>query len=190
MSQRARRAVEPVYFCRLECSLGPVLMSSDGRNLTGLWFDGQKHAPAIGAHWVRDEAKAPFAETLAQLQAYAAGGLQVFELPLALQGTAFQQRVWTALLEIGCGNTSSYAHIARRISAPLAMRAVGAAVGRNPVSVIVPCHRVLGSDGSLTGYAGGLSRKQALLAHEGMFDADLVQHRPALHFGPFAAQGR
>ena len=86
--------------------------------------------------------------------------------------------------------SSSYAHIARRISAPLAMRAVGAAVGRNPVSVIVPCHRVLGSDGSLTGYAGGLSRKQALLAHEGMFDADLVQHRPALHFGPFAAQGR
>ena len=144
-----------VYFCRIACSLGPVQMTSQGGCLTGLWFDGQRHAPAIAAHWIQDKAQGPFDQALDQLQAYAAASLRVFKLPLALHGTRFQQRVWNALLDIAFGSTVSYAQLARAIGAPNAQRAVGAAVGRNPVSVIVPCHRVLGSDGSLTGYAGG-----------------------------------
>jgi methylated-DNA-[protein]-cysteine S-methyltransferase len=182
MSRSARRTVDPVYFCKIGSSLGPVLLSSDGHGLSGLWFEGQKHAPAIDTHWMADDSKPAFRETLDQLQAYAAGRLQVFDLPLALKGTAFQLQVWNALLEIAPGSTCSYAQLARRIGTPRAMRAVGAAVGRNPVSIIVPCHRVLGSDGSLTGYAGGLSRKQALLGHEGVLAADLLQERQTLSF--------
>ncbi len=101
-----------------------------------------------------------------QLEAYAQGRLREFDLPLAPAGTPFQQRVWDALRRVAHGETISYAELARRIGAPTAARAVGAAVGRNPVSVIVPCHRIVGSDGSLTGYAGGLDRKRALLELE------------------------
>ena len=105
---------------------------------------------------------------MAQLAAWFAGERTRFELPLDLQaGTPFQQDVWTALLAIPRGGTTSYAELARRLGRPTAARAVGAAVGRNPISIVVPCHRVLGSGGSLTGYAGGLERKTALLELEG-----------------------
>lgn len=157
---------QTVLYCRTPSCLGEVLLTSDGERLTGLYFEGQKDEPPIGPRWRLDADAAPFARARAQLQAYASGALRAFELPLALRGTPFQRRVWRALCDVGFGRTISYSELARRIGAPSAVRAVANAVGRNPVSVIVPCHRIVGADGSLTGYAGGLHRKQALLAHE------------------------
>lgn len=157
---------QTVLYCRTPSFLGEVLLTSDGERLTGLYFEGQKDEPPIGPRWRLDAHAAPFARARAQLQAYASGALRAFELPLALHGTPFQRSVWRALCDVGFGRTISYSELARRIGAPSAVRAVANAVGRNPVSVIVPCHRIVGADGSLTGYAGGLHRKQALLAHE------------------------
>ncbi len=158
--------VETVVYCRLRSCLGEILLTSDGERLTGLYFEGQKDEPRVGPHWRLDVGAAPFERVRSQLQGYASGTLREFDLPLALRGTDFQRRVWQALCDIGFGQTISYSELARRIGSPSAVRAVGAAVGRNPVSVIVPCHRIVGADGSLTGYAGGLDRKRALLAHE------------------------
>ena len=166
MHASARSAREPVRHCRLRTSLGEIILTSDGTSLTGLYFEGQKHAPEVGSHWRLDDGAAPFARAREQFEAYAAGRLREFDLPLALAGTPFRERVWSALRGVGYGETISYAELARRVGAPKAVRAVGAAVGRNPVSVIVPCHRIVGSDGSLTGYAGGLERKRQLLALE------------------------
>lgn len=157
---------QTVLYCRIPSCLGEVLLTSDGERLTGLYFDGQKDEPPVGPRWRLDEGAAPFARARAQLQAYASGALREFDLPLALNGTPFQQRVWRALCDVGFGRTISYSELARRVGAPKAVRAVAGAVGRNPVSVIVPCHRIVGADGSLTGYSGGLDRKKALLAHE------------------------
>lgn len=155
----------------MDTPLGPVQLARTGRGLCGLWFvEEQKHAPdparfAPEQHRPDD----PLLHTAArQLGAYFDGRLSAFELPLDLSsGTAFQQAVWQALLHIPQGHLSSYAALARQLGKPSATRAVGAAVGRNPVGIIVPCHRVLGSSGQLTGYAGGLWRKQALLKLEG-----------------------
>jgi methylated-DNA-[protein]-cysteine S-methyltransferase len=127
---------------------------------------GQQHGPEIGADWVHDDEAAPFAKVKHQLAAYFAGQLQQFDLPLQLQGTAFQQRVWEELNRIPYGSTISYGELARRVGNPNASRAVGLANGRNPVSLIVPCHRVIGANSKLTGYGGGLSRKEALLTFE------------------------
>jgi methylated-DNA-[protein]-cysteine S-methyltransferase len=147
--------------------LGSVLLARTPAGLSGLWFTGQKWHP--GALTAPQQPQDPLlAEAANQLAEYFAGRRMHFELPLDLRGTAFQQAVWQALLQIAPGHTQSYADIARCIGAAQAVRAVGTAVGRNPASVIVPCHRVLGSDGSLTGYAGGLDRKRALLALEGV----------------------
>jgi len=154
------------HYCHVQTRFGRVLLTSDGRALSGLYFEGQKHAPAVAPDWCEGAGTAPFPAVAKQLAEYDAGRRDRFELPLALAGTVFQRRVWQALLEVPCGTTISYAELARRVGAPRGVRAVGAAVGRNPVSVIVPCHRVVGSDGSLTGYAGGLERKRALLARE------------------------
>jgi methylated-DNA-[protein]-cysteine S-methyltransferase len=110
----------------------------------------------------------PLGEAVRQLSEYFAGTRRTFHLPLRLQGTEFQQRVWRELTEIPYGETWSYGQLARRIGNPNASRAVGLANGRNPISILVPCHRVIGADGSLTGYGGGLERKQWLLAHEGL----------------------
>lgn len=150
---------------RLDTPLGPLTLVATDRGLAGVWFDGQKHHP--GAIDAPVNPAHPHLQSAAQaLQAYWQGGAGAFTLPLDAPGTAFQRAVWQALGEIAPGRTSSYGEIARRIGRPLAVRAVGAAVGRNPISVIVPCHRVIGRDGSLTGYAGGLDRKQRLLALE------------------------
>jgi len=157
---------QTVLYCRMPSCLGEVLLTSDGERLTGLYFEGQKDEPPIGPRWQLDAHAEPFARARLQLQAYASGRLREFDLPLALHGTPFQRNVWRALCDVGFGRTISYSELARRVGAPSAVRAVASAVGRNPVSVIVPCHRIIGADGSLTGYAGGLVRKQALLAHE------------------------
>jgi methylated-DNA-[protein]-cysteine S-methyltransferase len=118
--------------------------------------------------WVEDGTVAPLAETVRQLAEYFAGARRAFDLPMRLKGTAFQQRVWRELTEIPYGETWSYGQLAQRINKPSASRAVGLANGRNPISILVPCHRVIGANGSLTGYGGGLERKQWLLAHEGL----------------------
>jgi len=146
--------------------LGPVLLAATPRGLAGVWFEGQRHHPAVDG-WPLDPTHPVLQEAMRQLDDYFAGRRRGFELPLDLAaGTAFQQDVWRALLAIPCGERTSYAELGRRIGRAQAVRAVGAAVGRNPLSVVVPCHRVVGSDGSLTGYAGGLERKSALLALE------------------------
>ena len=146
--------------------LGEILLGFDGEALCGLHFVGQKYQPAIGDCGERDDAHPIARRTAAWLQRYFAGEAESCDVPLRLEGTAFQRAVWQALLGIEHGRTATYGELARRIGRPAAVRAVGAAVGRNPVSILVPCHRVVGSDGTLTGYAGGLARKTALLGLE------------------------
>ena len=144
---------------------GPMTALATAQGLAGLWFEGQAHHP--GPLEAPHDAGHPHLQAAARwLQAYWAGARAQTAPALDLRGTDFQLCVWRALLALPPGKTCSYAELAQRIGRPAAARAVGAAVGRNPVSVIVPCHRVLGRDGGLTGYAGGLQRKQRLLAHE------------------------
>lgn len=146
--------------------LGPMTLAASSQGLSGVWFDGQKHQPDPQA-WPQDAAHPVLLQAQAQLAEYFAGQRRVFELPLDLgAGTDFHQAVWRGLIQIAPGTTTAYGELARRIGKPLAVRALGAAVGRNPISIIVPCHRVLGADGALTGYAGGLDRKTALLRLE------------------------
>lgn len=152
---------------RYRSPLGDMVVAATPRGLAGLWFEGQKHMPDNAA-WPDEPQHPVLRQAIAQLDEYFSGKRTGFDLPLDLQGgTPFQQSVWQALLQIPCGGTTSYGQLSQRIGKPAAVRAVGAAVGRNPVSVIVPCHRVLGGDGSLTGYAGGVERKSALLQLEG-----------------------
>ncbi len=147
--------------------LGPMLLAATDRGLAGLWFEGQRHLPDSSG-WAQDPQHPVLRQACAQLGDWFAGRRDRFELPLDLQGgTPFQQSVWQALLGIPRGATTSYGDLSRRVGRPAAVRAVGAAVGRNPISIVVPCHRVLGSDGGLTGDAGGLERKSALLQLEG-----------------------
>lgn len=150
----------------VETPLGTMTLAATEHGLAGAWFESQKHHPGPlaapvdpGQRWLKLARE--------QLAAYFDGELQAFSVPLDLRGTPFQRSVWQALLAIAPGGTCTYAEVAQAAGSPAAVRAAGAAVGRNPVSVIVPCHRVLGRDGSLTGYAGGLPRKQALLRLEG-----------------------
>lgn len=148
--------------------LGDMILAATPRGLSGVWFDGQRHGPDTSV-WRRDAAHPMLLRAIEQLGDYFAGRRTAFDLPLDLQaGTPFQQQVWQALLGIAPGATTSYGHLSVAIGKPAAVRALGAAVGRNPVSIVVPCHRVLGADGSLTGYAGGLERKTALLTLEGV----------------------
>lgn len=147
--------------------LGVLTVACSAQGLSGIWFEGQKHHPGPLQADV-DEIDPLLQEAADQLQAYFAGKRKAFDLPLALEGTTFQQAVWADLLKIPFGQTISYGELAERVRAPSAVRAVGAAVGHNPVSIIVPCHRVIGRDGDLTGYAGGLDRKTALLHLEGI----------------------
>lgn len=150
---------------RISTPLGPMTAAATAAGLAGLWFDDQRHHP--GPLDAPVNGQQPWLAAAAQALAVYFDGGQPPPVPLDLQGTAFQQAVWQALLAIGAGRTRSYADVASHIGAPAAVRAAGAAIGRNPVSILVPCHRVVGRDGSLTGYAGGLDRKQALLRLEG-----------------------
>ena len=150
---------------RYASPLGPLLLVRTRDGLAGAWFEAQKHHPEpIGAP-IRDDDPL-LCRAAEQLGSYFGGRSGAFDIPLDLVGTPFQVGVWRKLLAIEPGRTCTYGDIARRLGQPTAGRAVGAAVGRNPISVIVPCHRVLGSDGTLTGYAGGLERKTALLRLE------------------------
>jgi methylated-DNA-[protein]-cysteine S-methyltransferase len=150
----------------IESPLGRILLTSDGEKLTGLHFEREKYFPRIGEDWQESPRAPVLASAARQIHEYFAGERDRFDLPIAPAGTPFQQRVWQELLHIRCGQTTTYGDIARRIGAPQGVRAVGAAIGRNPISIIVPCHRVVGSTGALTGYAGGLERKRALLERE------------------------
>jgi methylated-DNA-[protein]-cysteine S-methyltransferase len=154
------------HYARMPSPLGPMLLASNGTHVTGVFFVGQKYEPRIGPDWIENAGVAVLAKARQQLEEYFTGERIRFDLPLRLAGTPFQRRVWRALLDIDFGATASYAEVAHAAGVPRAVRAVGAAVGRNPVSIVVPCHRVLGSDGALTGYAGGVERKRALLAQE------------------------
>ncbi len=157
------------WITTFDSPVGPLLLMSDGTALTGLHTDRDKHRPMPRGDWVRDAAIEPFGRTCTQLQAYFAGRLVEFDLPLAPRGTAFQMIVWRELRRIAYGETISYAELARRIGRPTAARAVGHSNARNPISIVIPCHRVIGADNSLTGYAGGLDRKRLLLQHEAAF---------------------
>ena len=154
--------------------LGPLTLIASGGALTGLYMNGRTpaSADAAGAAEDEDQDAAVLDEAVRQLSEYFGGQRQAFDLPLALEGTAFQRRVWDALLGIGYGQTVSYGELADEIGQPTAARAVGLANGRNPVSIIVPCHRVVGADGSLTGYGGGLDNKQRLLELERRVSGD------------------
>ncbi|WP_374316284.1 methylated-DNA--[protein]-cysteine S-methyltransferase [Aquabacterium sp.] len=147
--------------------LGALRLARTACGLAGAWFVGQKDDPGV----LPDVAIAPddplLAEAVVQLDAYWRGQRQQFDLPLDLMGTPFQRRVWQALLHIPFGQCGHYGDIAMHLGQPKASRAVGGAIGRNPISVIVPCHRVIGQNGTLTGYSGGMPRKVALLQLEG-----------------------
>ena len=144
--------------------IGELLLVSDTESLTGLYTPGHGRRPA--PDWVHDPDHPVLAASRVQLADYFAGTRRTFDLPLASVGTAFQEAVWKGLRDIEYGHTESYLKLATRIGSPTAVRAVGAANGRNPISIVVPCHRVIGANGSLTGYAGGMEAKRWLLGHE------------------------
>lgn len=149
--------------------LGPILLAAGPDGLRGAWFNEQAHGPAdsLVAQWRSQPAHPVLLAAANQLNDYFLGERQSFDLPLDLTaGTPFQIAAWTTLLQIAWGNTISYGELAQRMGRPAAVRAAGTAIGRNPLSIFVPCHRVIGTNGSLTGYAGGLHRKQALLQLE------------------------
>lgn len=155
---------------RIDSPLGPITLAASGQGLCGLWFEDQKHGPtqAQRQQWSSGASHPVLQNAAAQVLACLNGQPLKWQGPLDLSaGTPFQQSVWQALLRIPSGQSQTYGELARQLDRPQAVRAVGAAVGRNPVSIIVPCHRVLGAGGQLTGYAGGLWRKQALLQLEG-----------------------
>jgi methylated-DNA-[protein]-cysteine S-methyltransferase len=155
------------FFCYVESPIGQLFLTSDAAALTGLYMGTPSKRPIPGDDWTEDATAGVLPQALQQLKEYFAGLRCNFDLPLRLQGTEFQQRVWRQLTKIPFGETWSYGQLAKRLDNPNASRAVGLANGRNPIAVIVPCHRVIGADGSLTGFGGGLPRKQWLLTHEG-----------------------
>jgi methylated-DNA-[protein]-cysteine S-methyltransferase len=144
--------------------IGPLRATAEDGRLIGL--STTDTASASGTDIERADDSTLFQSLCAQLESYWAGEAVVFDVPLALRGTPFQTRVWNALRDIPYGHTISYGELARRVGQPTAMRAVGRANGANPIAIVIPCHRVIGGDGSLTGYAGGLDRKRALLLLE------------------------
>ena len=150
----------------MDSPVGPLLLAADDDGLRLIEFDSPRHPFTRGADW-REGDNTVLRDTRMQLEEYFAGTRRDFDLPLAPRGTKFQCDVWLALRRIPYGETISYAQLATRIGTPSAMRAVGAANGRNPLPIVVPCHRVIGADGSLTGFGGGLPNKQFLLQLEG-----------------------
>ena len=157
-------AVATLTYDVLSTPIGRLIVASDGSAIAGVWM---ANANPDDEHWEEHRGMdALLTEARDQLTAYFDGRLRTFTMPLAPNGTEFQRRVWSALTEIPYGVTISYAELARRVKNTAAVRAVGAANGRNPIPIIVPCHRVIGSDGSLTGFGGGLDRKRWLLQHE------------------------
>ena len=152
------------YYTFYHSPIGPLRLTSDGTALTGLWFDDRKPDPA--ANQYREDLSI-FASAKRWLDDYFAGNPREIDFPIAPSGTPFQQRVWQILLTIPYGETTTYGALARQLGPKMSAQAVGQAVGRNPVSILIPCHRVIGADGALTGYAAGLEIKTWLLHHEG-----------------------
>lgn len=155
-----------MHYTHHESPVGSLLLVGEGDTLFGLYFPGGKHAPTPNPDWCRDDDAPVFTQTRRQLDAYFAGQLQHFDLDLAPRGTDFQQRVWQQLRLIPLGQTISYGELAKRVGDPKASRAVGAANGKNPISIIIPCHRVIAADGALTGFGGGVDTKRTLLELE------------------------
>ena len=167
----------PIAWHEVDSPVGPLLLAASHGALTRVHFQAGPRALQPQAGWVRDPA--PFAPVVSQLGEYFAGTRRTFRLRLAPAGTAFQLQVWSALRDIPYGDTVAYGELARRLGDPLGARAVGLANGANPLPVIVPCHRVIGADGSLTGFGGGLYIKRALLALEGAACATDLFSMPA-----------
>jgi len=155
-----------IRYARIVTPIGTLLATAVGAGLTGLYYEDKSHAPAVGADWVEDSAAPALRECARQLREYFGGARKSFDLPLAPEGSEFQRKVWIEIARIPYGETLTYAELAKRAGAPGSARAAGAATGRNPISIVVPCHRVVGSDGRLTGYAGGVDRKAKLLEIE------------------------
>ena len=151
-------------YTQIESPVGPLLLVGDERELREILFVNGRHPARPDPAWKSDPA--PFQKTIAQLQDYFAGKREEFDLPLAPEGTPFQQKVWKRLCDIPYGETISYGELARQIGNPKASRAVGLANGSNPIPIVIPCHRVIGSNGKLTGYGGGLPIKEKLLGLE------------------------
>jgi methylated-DNA-[protein]-cysteine S-methyltransferase len=158
-------------FCYVDSPIGRLMLTSDGTALTGLYMNVTRNKPTkqpiLGDDWTQNATQGPLPVATRQLKEYFAGTRREFDLPLNMAGTEFQQRVWRELSKIPFGETRSYGQLAKRLGNPNGSRAVGLANGRNPIAIIVPCHRVIGADGSLTGFGGGLDRKEWLLTHEG-----------------------
>ncbi len=153
-----------MFYSVTESPIGPLMLTGRGEALEGLYFSTGSKARGADPDWQRDDAR--FADARRQLDEYFAGARRTFDLALAPHGTDFQLAVLAALQQIPYGETRTYAEIAQAVGRPRAVRAVGTANGRNPIALIIPCHRVIGSDGSLTGFGGGLDAKQTLLSHE------------------------
>lgn len=156
-----------IHFARIPSPLGHLLAAAEEGALFGLWFEGQQYFPEISEDWHEDPGAPPFTRCRTQLDEYFAGRRDRFDLPLAPHGTGYQQRIWREIAAIPFGRTLTYAELAKRAGNGAAARAAGAATGRNPLSIVIPCHRVVGASGALTGYAGGLDRKGRLLGLEG-----------------------
>jgi methylated-DNA-[protein]-cysteine S-methyltransferase len=154
------------YYDLYESPQGRMLLVAGDEGLSGVYFDGQKYLPRVEPEWRRDARHAPLRQAKRELAEYFGGERERFETALAPEGTPFQRSVWKAISTVAFGETITYRELARRAGRPDSVRAAGAATGRNPISIIVPCHRIVGSSGGLTGYAGGLDRKRALLALE------------------------
>ena len=152
------------YYSYISSPLGRMIIKGDGRFVTGLHFPHQTGRSGADASWI--ESDSPFVAVRRQLAEYFAGERRQFDVPVKLVGTPFQKRVWQELLKIPLGEIITFSQLAERVGKSTASRAVGNANGRNPISIIVPCHRVIGADGTLTGYAGGVDRKKRLLALE------------------------
>lgn len=153
-----------IYYAQMQSPIGPLFLVADEEGLREVRFEHERRAHIPDDSWQHSAQK--LAQVRRQLDAYFAGERQTFDLPLNLQGTDFQRAVWQALTTIPYAHTTSYGELSRQIQKPTASRAVGAANGRNPIPIIIPCHRVIGSNGTLTGFAGGLAAKHWLLSHE------------------------
>jgi methylated-DNA-[protein]-cysteine S-methyltransferase len=161
------------YYSELHSPVGPITIVADGSAITAVTMRPAAAVLARGGEWVRDDAR--LADAREQLTAYFAGELRQFTLPLAPRGSAFQHQVWAALRAIPFGETRSYGELAAALGHPGSARAVGAANRTNPIGIVVPCHRVIGADGTLTGYAGGIERKRFLLDHEAAIAGSMRQ---------------
>ena len=167
-------ATDTLLYTTMDSPIGELLLLGDGEALHGLYMQEGRKPIGISPSW--ELSPAAFADVREQLTEYFAGGRTSFDVPLVMAGAPFQRRVWHALQDIPYGETISYGELARRVGNAKASRAVGLANGRNPLAIVVPCHRVIGADGSLTGYGGGLDRKVWLLEHEGARRSEPARH--------------